>query len=77
MTVNLVDVFHIERRGPIYGDRSVILDFYGKTPGDKDLKMSILLPDYGIDTLAGILHGAIKDYERLLAITKESLQGRL
>jgi hypothetical protein len=75
-TINLQNVCMVERIGPNYSDFHFKLKFWGETPGGKDMHVIIDFPAWGVEHLAGKLHEIQKEHERLVANSRQVLQGR-
>ena len=74
-TVNLRDVFMVERIGPNHSEHHFNLKFYGKTPGGRDLEVIVDFPAWGVQELANKLWEVQKEHERQTGHGREALKG--
>ncbi len=76
MTLNLEDVYMIERIGPSFSDFHFKIKFYGSTPRGKRLEVIVELPAWGVQELAPRLYEVQKEFERLVSNSREALEGK-
>ena len=72
-TVNMIDVFNIDKPNVTYGSFHFSLRFMGQTPGGKDLDVVIDFPAWGVQYLGEKLHEVLKEQERLLSLSRAAL----
>jgi hypothetical protein len=72
-TLNLVEVFNIDKAIVSHGTFHFSMRFMGETPGGKELDVVIDFPAWGVQYIGEKLHEVLKKQEHLLSLSRSAL----